>query len=175
VEEEVVVAKDLGNRLEEAEEQGSLLVVGREEKALGGFAGEKEVGDVDGLGGLCLGSVEVNAMVICCILGAQIALCGFYSDSDFGCSWDCVVDLCCDRDHDYMTGFGCGKDFDPWSLLKPFGAYAQAVKNFVIGCENSCEIWRANDPCLSLFWPSSFSPSFSHKTDGTSRSMCLPR
>jgi hypothetical protein len=88
------------------------------------LAEEKEAGDMDGLGGPCLGRAEVNAMVICCTLGAQIVLYGFDSDSGFGCSWDCVVVLCCDRYHDYMIGFGCGKDFDPWSLLNLVGACA---------------------------------------------------
>lgn len=110
-EEAAVVAKDLGSQLGEVEGQGSLLVVGQEEKVLEALAEEKEAGDVDGLGCPCPGSVEVNATVICCTLGAQIVLCGFGFDS--GCSWDCVVVLQCDRYRDYMTGFGCGKDFDP--------------------------------------------------------------
>jgi hypothetical protein len=167
------VAKDLGSQLGEAEEQGSLLVVGWEGKVLEAPVEGMGAGDVDGLGGPCPESVEVNAMVICCSLGAQIVLYGFDSDFGCGCSWDCVVVLRRDRYQGYMTGFGCGKDFDPWSLEKLFGAYARAVKNFVIDCENSCEIWSANDPCLAPFCPSSFFLSFSRKTGGTSRSMCL--
>lgn len=112
-EEAAVVAKDLGSQLGEVVGQGSLLVVGQEEKVLQALAEEKEAGDVDGLGRLCPESAEVNATVICCTLGAQIVLCGFDFDFDCGCSWDCVVVLQRDRYRDYMTGFGCGKDFDP--------------------------------------------------------------
>lgn len=106
-EEVAVVAKDLGSQLGEVVGQGSLLVAGQEERVLEALAEEKEVGDADGLGCPC------PVTVICCTLGAQIVLCGFDFDFDSGCNWDCVVVLQCDRYRDYMTGFGCRKDFDP--------------------------------------------------------------
>ena len=106
--------------------------------------------------------MEVNGLVICCMIVALLHHLDF--DCDFGCSSsfdvDCVHRGC-------MIDSGFGRDSDFWNL-GPVAVYAQVLKSFVIDLVSSYVTWNVND--LDLWYPSSCAPSSFHKIDETNRS-----